>query len=384
MSHEEFEALFSALQTRYQQGDYIAVLQHGEKLLAQMPWQKFASSPEDAGQPFVSAEAFLKQVSQAEESFVWRSSPYLNLLVWCAESAYALKNRDTAQYYLEQALAFSPQAELWHLKARWLQAEGDTEAAIKALGQAIKQDRHYIAAYEDLVTLANTAHLPELAFEILQQASHLQMTPQLLTELFLISSQTDFVQWRSLFIELCVQQLTDSTADALCDVLLQLSAQADDYHCTYLGFHLLSYGVRYASVRQAYVMSALRQQQLTQLLQLLLTWPAFERDALFFYHVGQGFLHWRMPRFARHFFVEGMKNVEPETPWYQALKEAHDACESGLEDEDFFKSCLKRMGVDPTFKAQFCQEPQAFLARYQVSWSAPWQRLWKMLGGAVI
>ncbi len=375
--------LFSELQTHYLQQNFAEVLSQGKFLLAHGDWQAFrlGDKPE---LPLLSLEAFLKQVVQTDKDLAWITSPYLNVLLWCAESAHALGQLQAALLFLDQALDFSPQAALWHLKARWLQADGQIQEAVLALAQALKQDRTYIAAYEDLVTLANTAHLPELTFEILQQASQIHMSSRLLTELLVLSSDTDFVQWRSLFIELCVQQLQEQTIDVLCEVLRHLGQQGDDYHCTYLGFHLLSYGVRHESTRQIYVLSALRQRQYAQVLQLLLRWSDFERDALYFYHVGQAFLCWQMPRFARDFFVEGLRKVSQENRWYPILKKAHEACEKDLDAEDVLKSCLKRFGVDSAFKAQFLQDPHSLLAGYQVTWSASWQRLWKMLGGAVI
>lgn len=383
MPREDFEILFSELQTHYLQQNFAVVLSQGKFLLAHEDWQAWGKLDE-AAVPVFALDDFLKEVAQASSHLAWVQSPYLNVLLWCADSAHTLGHIEEAHLFLDQALDFSPQAALWHLKARWLQAQGQTQQAIIALAQALKQDRTYIAAYEDLVTLANTVRLPELTFEILQQASQVQMTSRLLSEWLLLSSDADFVEWRSLFIELCVQQLQEQTVDMLCEVLRHLARQDDDYHCTYLGFHLLSYGVRDESVRQIYVLSALRQHQPAQVLQLLLRWSDFERDALYFYHVGQGFLCWQMPRFARDFFVAGLRKVASEDSWYPILKKAHEACEKSLEDEDFLKSCLKRFGVDPAFKAQFQKDPRSLLAAYQVTWSASWQRLWKMLGGAVI
>ena len=52
--------------------------------------------------------------------------------------------------------------------------------------------------------------------------------------------------------------------------------------------------------------------------------------------------------------------------------------------EDFLKSMIKRMGVDPVFKHRFMAEPEQVLRHYQVSWTAPWQRLWQMLQSTVI
>lgn len=383
MPREDFEILFSELQTHYLQQNFAEVLSQGKFLLTHGDWQAFrlTDKPE---LPLLSLDAFLKQVMQTDADIAWVTSPYLNVLLWCAESAHALGQLEEAFLFLDQALDFSPQAVLWHLKARWLQADGQFQEAVMALAQALKQDRTYIAAYEDLVTLANTVRLPELTFEILQQASQVQMTSRLLSEWLLLSSDADFIEWRSLFIELCVQQLQEQTVDMLCEVLRYLARQDDDYHCTYLGFHLLSYGVRDESVRQIYVLSALRQRQPAQVLQLLLRWSDFERDALYFYHVGQAFLCWNMPRFARDFFVAGLRKIVPEDPWYPILKKAHEACDKSLENEDFLKSCLKRFGVDSAFKAQFQKDPRSLLAGYQVTWSASWQRLWKMLGGAVI
>ena len=376
------------IRQHYLAGDFEAVLRTASALLRDeqvLTDLAALAHREQESTFFLNIQDFLMDLTRSETDVAWVQDPYVELLLWCAQSAQALKRFEEAQGYLDRLLRAVPQAPFWHLKARYLQEQDDLLESLEALRQALKQDPQYLPAYEDLITLANRLRLPDLAFALIQQASEIQMTPHLLEELFLLTSETDFVSLRSLFLELCVQQLNPNHVVYLSQLLLRLYEAEDSYHSTYLGFHLLSYGVRDEAVRNAYVLSALRQQQWAQVLQLLLRWPEFERDALFYYHVGQAFFYWQMPRFAREAFAEGLKHTQAESLWRDPLVEARAQCgEEQMVSEDFLKSMIKRMGVDPVFKHRFMAEPEQVLRHYQVSWTTPWQRLWQMLQSTVI
>ena len=239
-----------------------------------------------------------------------------------------------------------------------------------------------------MVTVANIAQLPELAFALIQQASQIQMTPRLLEELLLASGQEAFVSMRSLFLELCVHYMSPSNQALLGTLLTQLYAQEDYYHCTYLGFHLLSYGYWTEEVRHIYVLAALHEKQMAQILQLLLRWPSSACDALYCFHTGQAFLYWAMPHFALEMFNQGLTQT-PEDPALlqakaQATTEAGKINASPESEGELLKAFLKRMTVDPAFKQDFITQPQALLLRYHLTWSNAWERLWKMLQNTVI
>ncbi len=389
MTLETIQAILETLEHDFFSQNFKQVLIQGEALLQDPQWISQNATLGLANENHLFLDAFLRAVTTTPADVIWRQFPEVQVRLWCAQSAYALQDFERAHTHLNTLMGSYPHAALAYLRGCWYSEQGLTLDALEAFAEALKKDPLYIEAYEAMVTLANMAQLPELAFALIQQASQIQMTPRLLEELLLASGQEAFVSMRSLFLELCVHYISPSNQELLGLLLTQLYQQEDYYHCTYLGFHLLSYGYWAQEVRHIYVLAALHEKQMAQVLQLLLRWPSSAQDALYYFHGGQAFLHWNMPHFALDMFNQGLTLAPEDTALNQAKIQAKaqtteaSKINADLEGE-LLKAFLKRMAIDPGFKQDFIAQPRALLLHYHLAWSQPWERLWKMLQNTVI
>lgn len=385
MTLETMSEALAALEHHFSLQNFAQVLLQGEALLQAPFWQNQSASIGDASESHLFLDSFLNAVITRPSDAVWRQFPEVQVRLWCAQSAHVLKDFERAHRHLDVLTQQYPHPALLYLKGCWYNAEGLTLDALAAFADTLKKDPRYILAYEALITLANTAKLSEQAFTLIQQASQIHMTPRLLEELLVASSQEEFVSMRSLFLELCVNFLSPTNQEMLGLLLKRLYAQEDYYHCTYLGFHLLSYGYWPSGVRNIYVLAALREKQMAQVLQLLLRWPTAAQDALYCLHVGQAFFHWNMPHFAVEIFNQGLAKTPEDMILQQSKREATEAClQKEVSEGSFLKDFLKRMAVDSAFKHMFLTRPQDLLLRYHLTWNPAWERLWKMLQNTVI
>lgn len=385
MTLDAIHEVLEALEHDFFLQNFSQVLLRGEALLKEGVWQNQSLSIGSAKESHLFLDSFLSAVATNQADVVWRQLPEVQVRLWCAQSAHALNEFERAHRHLDAVVQQYPHPALAYLKGCWYNEQGLTLDALASFADALKIDKNYLMAYEAMITLANTARLPELAFRLIQQASQIHMTPWLLEELFLASSQKEFVSMRSLFLELCVNYLSPSSQALLGLLLQQLYEQKDYYHCTYLGFHLLSYGYWPREVRNLYVLAALHEKQMAQVLQLLLRWPISAQDALYCLHVGQAFLYWQMPHFAVEFFNQGLSKAPEDLTLQRSKVDAADAClQKGVSEAAFLKDCLKRMAVDPGFKHRFLTQPQDLLLHYHLTWSAAWERLWRMLKNTMI
>jgi len=270
------------------------------------------TSPRVPGRFFTSLSGFLEQaVVSPADSTQWNLDIYLASKLNLARIFWQQEHTSKALRCLNEILYQSPSAEIYHLQSRWLLKLGRSPEAILALSQAIQMDSIYLAAYEDLATIANQNGDPDLAYQIIQKGMIHHLTPRLLEELILASGKNEYISMRSLFLELCVQNIKPETHDLLLPLLENLYTEQDYHHSEYLGFHLLHVFQHSLEILNIYVLSALHQKHFAPALQALLNAPeTFQEQGSYWFKLGIVYSQWNMPLFSRFSFRKALK-IEP-------------------------------------------------------------------------
>lgn len=295
--HEAQEALLKA--------DLPQAIACLETFIAQTPLPQLGGFYQELGD-------FLQQSLQQRQAMHWEQSPALLARIQLAQLYWSQAEAAAAIQQLRLLLQTYPSAALFQLLGRWqFEQQSHEEAAVSWL-EALRINPAYLPAYEDLATLANLNGDSDLAYQLIQQALPHGLSPRLLEELLLACSQEDYIPMRTLFIELCVQQLRNETLPLLLQLLQSLYDQADWHHASYLGFHI---NQMYPDERQAlalYVLAALQQKQYAPALQALYRVPpAFFDEGQHWFQLAVVYSRWNMPAFAR-FALKSAVRLSPD------------------------------------------------------------------------
>lgn len=333
--------------------------------------------PAATGHFALGLQGFLQRITQAphpwapestegtSEALSWQQPLRTRIELTLAEIYWQQGQPEAAFAHLRSALARQASPELYRLAARWQLEKQDYAGAISNLGQALQLSPGYLEAYEDLALLANLTGSPELAYRVISLAMPLGLTPRLFEELLLACGHQEFVPMRSLFLELCVQNVRSETRPLLVPLLRQLYSEADYHHAEYLGWHLLQVFPQEREIRNLYVLAALQQGHYAPALQGLLQAPeAYFRQAEHWFKLGVAYAHWQMFAFAQHAFERALA-LKPELAAEIAAQQLPAPVPSQKVTE-----VLKRLELDPAFGEALQQDPQACLASYSISWDA--------------
>lgn len=349
------DALYHQAQQALSEGELAQATTCLEAFVAQTPLPRLGGFYPDLS-------LFLQQGLHNRQTLSWEQSPGLLARIQLARLYWLQQQHSAALQQLNRLLQDAPAAALFHLLGRWhfeLQAH---EAAAVAWLEALRINPAYLPAYEDLATLANLNHDSDLAYQLIQQALPHGLSPRLLEELLLACSREAYIPMRTLFIELCVQQVRPETLPLLLSLLQSLYEQQDWHHAAYLGFHLNQAFPDEPHALRLYVLAALQQQQYAPALQALYRVPArFFDQGTHWFQLAVVYSQWQMPHFARY-ALKTAARLEPalEPLVYerqQALPKA---------GQDLLAEILRQLMVSPAFKAALQQAPARTLKEWDI------------------
>ncbi|MBF2052722.1 MAG: hypothetical protein IGS03_04565 [Candidatus Sericytochromatia bacterium] len=349
------DALYHQAQHALSEGDLEQAATCLEAFVAQTPLPRLGGFYSDL-------TAFLQQGVQSKTDQSWEQSPALRARIQLAQLYWSQQRHAVALQQLTWLLDEMPAAALFHLLGRWhfeLQAH---EAAAVAWLEALRLNPAYLPAYEDLATLANLNGDSDLAYQLIQRALPYGLSSRLLEELMLACSREAYIPMRTLFIELCVQQIRSETLPLLLSLLQSLYDQADWHHATYLGFHLNQVFPDEPHALRLYVLSALQQQQYGPALQALYRVPArFFDDGAHWFQLAVVYSQWQMPHFA-HYALKTAARLEPAlTPLVQVRQQALPEA-----SQDLLAEIIRQLMVSPAFKAALQQAPARTLKEWDI------------------
>lgn len=314
------------------------------------------------GRFFPDLSGFLQQGLQQQNDLNWEQSPALLARIQLAELYWAQEAHSTALQQLSALVQDCPSPALFHLLGRWQFALQAHEAAAVSWLEALRLDPACLPAYEDLATLANLNGDSDLAYRLIQQALPHGLTPRLLEELLLACSSEAYVPMRTLFVELCVQQIRPETLPLLLALLQSLYAQEDWHHAAYLGFHLNQVFPEEPNALALYVLAALQQQQYAPALQALYRVPPhFFDDGSHWFQLAVAHGQWQMPSFAR-FALKRAAQLNPAlaTLTRERLQTLPD------ESPDLLAEIMRQLLVSPAFKDALQRAPARTLKEWDI------------------
>lgn len=330
-------------------------------------FRQILQSPPEAspGRFFIDFSSFLEHsLHFPQRDTQWNLDLTLASHLHLAQIYWQENDCEQALQELKPILYRSPSAELYHLQARWLLELGRIPEALRALNQCLLQNPIYLPAYADLATVANQNGASDLAHKFIRRALSHQLTPRLLEELLLTSTQTEQISMRSIFIELCVQNIQDSTALTLMTLLKSLYAQQDFHHAEYLGFHLLQVFPHEREIMNLYTLAALQQGHQAPALQALLNAPeAFFEEGGHWFKLGMAYLNWKMPDFAR-FALQQAQSLDPQLE--PLVSPSLTALSATSTRDELLSQVLRQAMLSPQFRAELHRAPTALLAHWRI------------------
>lgn len=324
-----------------------------------------------SSQPWNDLGQALLQICTTHQDLYWQLEPQLLLKSWQAQCLHHLGQTQEAIAIL-MALSESgpPRALVHHQLSRYLLATGQEEAAIIQLNLALQIDLNYLPAYEDLAFLANSQQAYEMAYRLIQMGLQQGFSPRLLEELVIASAHQEASDFRSLFLELCIQHITPQTLPLLRDLSKSLYLQADYAACEYLSFHLLQEFTEDTELLDLHLLSALHLKHWVPAIRWLkYSLQCHPKQAGSWYRLGIAYSRWEMPLLARHSLNQALSLSESEELRASCLALLEKLPQNRSLDQSL-QELLKECLLDANFSQRIQTAAAEALAERGIDWNA--------------